>query len=340
MITVLVVTSRGPYSWLDTPLGTYDLLARSLTEQTLPRGDFEVVVVDKFNQLPRRELTSIAGLRARFLRPRPTPWTERGFFAAAAARNTGLIHARGDVVLALDDGWELGPRTLERVAQHAAAGRFVVPQLRDRDGGVQRFRAPGMSDDLPGGILAFPLAAAVGINGVCERYDGCAGYEDVDFARRLSAVGVEWARDDPDAHVVGHRHAPRGAQPRCGLLVWLLNEARRARGGARALLGCEPWSADELAALEGCGRELEPPRCARTVKHDPRVGEWGGQCDYDEDLVFDPDQESERARRMRVGFRHPSELVKLIQRTYEARPWLDLAAERARARAAEPVRTS
>ena len=328
MITVLLVTSRGLYPWLDTPLGTYDLLADSLRAQTLPRDDFEVVIVDKFNPPPRREL-GFLGDRVRFYRPRPTPWTERGFFAAAAARNTGLIHARGDVVLALDDGWELGPRTLERVAHHAAAGRYVVPQLRDRGGGVQRFRAPGMSDDLPGGILAFPLAAAVGINGVCERYDGCAGYEDVDFSRRLSAVGVEWARDDPDAHVVGHQHEPRLAQPRCGLLVWLLNEARRAAGGARALLGCEPWSADELAALEGCGRELDPPRCARTVKHDPRVGEYGGQCDYDEDLAFE--QESEPTRAARVGLRRPSALVKLVQRTYEARPWLDLAAERERA---------
>lgn len=328
-ITVLMITSRGLHAWHDAPLGTYDLLAAALRAQTR-RDGWELVVVDKHNPLPRPELRWL-GDRVRFLRPRPTPWTERGWFAAAAARNSGLAHARGRTVLALDDGWEPSPRLLEAVADRAARGEHVVPQLRGLgDGRPQRFRAPGLADDLPAGILAFPLDVAVRVNGFCERYDGCSGYEDVDFSRRMTLAGVRWWREDPDAYVVGHKHEPRLAQPRCGLLHWLLAEERRAAGGPRALLGCEPWSAAELAALATCGRQLDRPVCHRTVREHPGVGRYGGQCDYDEELDFGTD-ESARARAVRVAFRRPSDFVQHVQRTYESRPWFDLAAERARA---------
>ena len=329
-LTVLFITNRGLNPLTGTARGTYDLLADALAAQTLPPDRYEVICVDRSNPLPRPELRRVPGLQARCCRPRPTPWTARGLFAAAAARNTGLTLARGATVLALDDCYDLSPQALERVVARAAAGDYVVPLLRYAAGEVRSFRAPFAAGDHPGGIVSYPLAAAVAVNGYDERYDGAAAYEDVDFTTRLERAGVHWARDD-EVVATGYLHAPRRAQPKCALLVWLLSEERRRRGGPDALRGNVPWTPAELDAFATCGRERRPPRCWRTVRTDPRVGEYGGQCDYDEDLVFDPEHETEAARAVRVGYQQEPAVVRLIRTTYETRPWLDLAAERERA---------
>jgi len=331
LVTVLFATNRGLYPMADSALGIYDILAESLRAQTLPTNEYEVICIDKDNTIPRRELTSFLGDRVRFFRPRETPWTRLGLFAAASARNTGLIHARGETVVAIDDCYEMSPRFLELVASHAAAGRYVVPVLHNGPDAAQRFggpwRVPGTNDH-PGGILAYPLATAIAINGYDERYDGSSCFEDIDFSARLERAGVRWVRDEAVVATCHALHAPRLAQPKCALLVWLLNEARRASGDAGSLEANLPWSDAELAAFGTCGRELNPPRCWRMVRHGPPVGEYGGQCDYDEELDFPPEIENETARMVRTSLRVEPETVRAIRTAYETRPWLDLATAR------------
>jgi hypothetical protein len=60
MLTVIYLTNRGPYP-LTGPqagLGQYDLLAESLARQTFT--DYEVLVIDRNNPLPRPELERVA----------------------------------------------------------------------------------------------------------------------------------------------------------------------------------------------------------------------------------------------------------------------------------------
>lgn len=344
MISLLFITNRPLYPMTDTELSTYDLLAQSLLDQTYLRagGDLEVICIDRHNPLPRHELTHFLGNRARFFRPRETPWTRLGLFAAASARNTGLIHAGGahapsDVtVVALDDCYEMSPRFLERIAAHAAEGRYVVPVLHNGPDAEQRFGGPfrlgryNLQDTThhPGGIVSYPLAAAIAINGYDEKYDGCSCYEDIDLTARLELAGVSWARDEAVV-ATAHTHGPRTGQPQCALLVWFLTEARRGAGGPDALRGNTPWTPAELAAFGTCGRELTPPRCWRTVRNEPPVGEYGGQCDYDPDVVWSLEHEdTEVERAEREAYLFEPEVVREIRTTYETHPWFDLAMAR------------
>jgi len=342
LLSILFITNKGLYPMPEAHLGIYDILAQSLLAQTYLRdgGDLEIVCVDKHNQLPRRELTHFLGDRVRFIRPRMTPWQELGAFAAASARNTGLIHAgqghdpRDVTVVALDDCYEMSPRFLERVAAHAAEGRYVVPRLANGPDREQRFGAPWHFDTghHPGGIVTYPLDRAIAINGVDERYDGCAAYEDIDFTARLELAGVTWTRDEEVVASLHAPHARRHSQPKCGMLVWLLNRARRQASGALALQANQPWTLDELHAFETCGREANPPCCRYTLQHDPHVGEYGGRCDYGDNLDGDEDDEPEELRAIRLGYRTEPEAVRRIRTTYETRPWFDLACARERVR--------
>jgi hypothetical protein len=328
MISLLFCTNRGLYPMPGVALGIYDLLAQSLRAQTYA-GPLEVIVVDKFNPLPRRELTCFLGDRVQFHRPRQTPWQQLGAFAAASARNTGLVYARGATVVALDDCYEMNPRFLECVAAHAAAGRYVVPRLGGGLDREQRFGAPWGFDcgHHPGGIIAYPLDRAIAINGYDERYDGAAAYEDFDFSARLELAGVSWVRDDDVVATLHAPHAARRAQPKCGLLVWCLNRARRATGELR---GNAPWTVEELHEFTNCGRELASPICWRTLRHDPHIGTFGGQCDYGENLNADEDAELPELKALRLGLRIEPEAVRSIRTNYETRPWFDLTAERTR----------
>ena len=341
MICLLFCTNRGLYPMPGTSLGIYDLLAQSLLAQTylLDGGAFEAIIVDKLNSLPRRELTHFLGDRVTFVRPRPTPWQlHPGAFAAASARNTGLIYAGGDrdprdvTVVALDDCYEMSPRFLERIAAHAATTppSYVVPHLTGGLDREQRFGAPWGLDTghHPGGIVSYPLDRAIAINGYDERYDGAAAYEDFDFTARLELAGVRWVRDEAVVASLRAPHGARSTQPKCGLLVWTMNHERRACGGVDALRANLPWTADELHSFETCGRQKNPPRCWRTVRTVARVGEIGGQCDYGDNLNADEDDEPESARTARLALRVEPEAVRSIRTGYETRPWFDLAAER------------
>jgi len=190
---------------------------------------------------------------------------------------------------------------------------------------VNRF---GSAPDRPGGIVASPLDKAIAINGYDEKYDGCSCYEDIDLTARLERAGVRWVRDDAVV-ATAHAHGPRLGQPRCALLVWMLAEARRQSGGPDALLANIPWTAAELAAFTTCGRELTPPRCWRTTRNEPPVGEYGGQCDYDPDVVWDLEHEDTGAERaLRTAYRFEPEVVREIRTTYETQPWFSLAMAR------------
>lgn len=121
--------------------GRPELLGRcllALAVQTLPRSDFEVVVVDDgHSALTQRLVDTIAGetpgLAIRCVRP------DHGR-GPAVARNTGWRLARGDIIAFTDDdtvpqpGWlAAGEAALREGGWSALAGRVVVPRPRSAD---------------------------------------------------------------------------------------------------------------------------------------------------------------------------------------------------------------
>lgn len=236
-VTVLYVTNRAPHSILTDPkCSHYDLLSSCLWHQT--HTDFDLVVVDGQNQLPRHELAWMED-RVTYCRPRVTPWTERGAFCAASARNAGLVWARGDVVLGMDDCTWFGDRLLEQVSTYAEQNLYLVPRYANE--GRQPPKMPPNPLKRAGGILAYPRKVAIAAGGYEERMDACMALEDWEFSERLIRHGVTFVHD-PECVVTLMNHLPHDAkQPRC------CYEMRGLLG--EQMVANRPWTFDQLTAL-------------------------------------------------------------------------------------------
>jgi len=311
VLTIVHITAKGLFPFTDERLkriGQYDLLSESLRSQTLPVSEWKIVCVDAYNPLPRPELAWWLKDRARFVRPRETPWTQLGAFCAASARNTGLSWARGDTIVGLDDCYELPPTYLERMAELASHGLYAVPNVRRADGeeGAYQVEPPVPFGPLEhpqrGSAWAYPLAAALSCNGWPETWDGTRYGEDWAAFEYLRRQGVTFVREpgvylvDPGRpqHVAGQ--GPRWVTHRCPRALWAL---AAERGWQRAN---EPWTADDLARLRPC--------------------EWksGDKCQYTE-LPSQCDGICEWPNT-------PTDAALEIMAGYESRPWLDMLAAR------------
>lgn len=250
MLYVNYITNRGLKPIVkpdDDQLGQYQLLADTLSYQTLPRDRWRLVVTDEKNELPRPELEPLGDV-AMYARPPKTPWRERNSFSAASARNAGLRRIlesspkAGSVVLGLDDCCRLPADLLEQVEKLAGDGMYLAPFC------CTASRRPSPRDRIRprssvGGIVAYPLDAAVEVRMHEERFDGAISLEDIEFGERLQRVcGVRFVENDTKVFLLHHDRAKRRRE-RCGTLVhFLLRESHQAN---------VPWTNDQLKIL--CG---------------------------------------------------------------------------------------
>ena len=246
MISVVYVSNRGAYSMINSPwkeMSQYTLLEQSLTAQTFK--DFELVVVDAQNPLPRPEL-ELLEQQVTYLRPRETPWSKMGAFAPSSARNTGIAAAQGDLVFGLDDCSSFAPDLLQHAATSWQSGKCLVPRCVG-DNGMNLCVHKGTRR---GGVLFFPRKLAVDAGMYEERFDGSPALEDWEFSERLARLGAVW--HDTDDTVVLHAHRPHSGKPstvdgaagyhKCPYCVFHL-----VTGQDRAN---RPWTREQLAAFE------------------------------------------------------------------------------------------
>jgi GT2 family glycosyltransferase len=120
-------------------LATYnrlDLLRRVLAQlarQSLPPRSFEVVVVDDGSPIPAR-LHVVPGDY-----PFVLHMLEQDNAGPAAARHKGVLHARGEILVLIDDDMELAPSFLEaHLAYHAGPARVAVVGRYVTDPGVEK----------------------------------------------------------------------------------------------------------------------------------------------------------------------------------------------------------
>lgn len=270
MVSIIYITARVPQPFTDHPdWNQYEVLTKSLAAQTYL--DFEVVCVTPFPEdtscLAELEQLTIAVV------PRDTPWRRARTFSPCASLNTGLIHARGDWCLVLGDCCELDPGLLARLAEWGNRGFAVALMVENGDGKLVDTRFAWFKEHrdehgvvylprhggqpIPQGLVFFPLAAALDINGYDEHLDGARGLDDVDFGYRMQQRGVPFVMDEKClVRMYSHNYYPESViKPgsevvRCCNTAWKIarennylraNEVAYTKDEIRRRLECFMW---------------------------------------------------------------------------------------------------
>lgn len=274
-ITVLLCTVRPDNGYIEHPeWGTRSKICDDLEVQTFK--DFELIIVDGVPRENGKDLWCLKnGALVWRIPPRDTLWTRNHKVAICAYRNTGLIHARGELVVNLDDCCELPPRYLEAFwhawNKYKTCLAMTWPESGD-------WRTPGRVHAPPGagvsgrpgdwrppiyGFGSYPLATALDLNGYDEAYDGGQGLEDADWSLRLYRAGVKFVL----FHIPGFRiHAQSGHDPRaidsdkplekcCNPAFWVQQQLRNTQVANTA--AC--WGYDSLDAPYGFREKLVGP---------------------------------------------------------------------------------
>lgn len=106
-ISVIIPTNR---------YGGFDITFSGLGKQSFDNHDFEVIIIDDFVENRKEECISFVKKynikNFLYLRPKPNYW--RSNTTIANPRNTGLIYAKGELVVCIDDYTWIPPRFLEQ----------------------------------------------------------------------------------------------------------------------------------------------------------------------------------------------------------------------------------
>lgn len=112
-ISLILPTAREDYPLLDLPTThMFEPTVRSLEAQTFK--DFELIVVDALHERRKDYFQNRTSFPVRHVPPKPNPWHAKKLWAVASQFNTGLLYARGELVVSLGDCCELSPPLLER----------------------------------------------------------------------------------------------------------------------------------------------------------------------------------------------------------------------------------
>jgi hypothetical protein len=199
-------------------------IADDLARQTFPTKELEFVAVDGlYSDRFETFATHSYPMRVLHVPPRPTTMVVEHRPAISAYKNSGLVHARGELVLTIDDGCRLDDRYVERcwaawaerkclsAMYHGITDTDMWQTEAKHNDSRKVFLGPdgkcvgpigGNMGSPPGaGFIAFPLQAALALNGYDEMFDGSRGLEDIDFGMRLQMAGYRLALDSN--HTVG-----------------------------------------------------------------------------------------------------------------------------------------
>jgi GT2 family glycosyltransferase len=195
---------------------------RAVSAQTLPAEAFEVIVVDDGPSDATRQVVQYAPTDSN--RTRYLTSNRQG---ATLARNWGAQHARGALLVFLDDDIELGPNSLERLAAAQTANPHSVI--------IGRLLNPGQTPDLETGtvmgrytqcLTGFLSVAASDFEAIGRFRDVTGGWpdwDDVEFGYRSEQAGYVLRRC-LDAWAIHHDASAQA----------LSNTARRYMAAAQA----------------------------------------------------------------------------------------------------------
>lgn len=221
MISVLLHTaSRDDFLAPHGIESYFAALVENLSQQTL--REFELVYVDAHHEQNEPHHRAIAApflIKHAPIHPAHRYWFERGHCFIAAAKNTGILHAAGELLISFDDAELFPPDLLARYWSHHQAGQNLLAlHKRRRANGEEyvtdhRWKSVTKPRTVRAGWAfagsSFTLRDALAVNGFNERMDGCKALEDCEFAVRIAKLpGGRTFAMDPAAYLWILDHAP------------------------------------------------------------------------------------------------------------------------------------
>lgn len=218
----LIIHTASPDDFLR-PQGIpsyFEALVENLTHQTFKQ--FELIYVDTYYAENRAHFRTVTGIPIKHVPVHKDHryWYDRGNCYIAAAKNTGILYADGDLCVSCDDAEFFPPLFLDRywyyyarhgVYMHAlhkrfrslliADGKLVMPPIGDEYVNDHRWEhlTDGKRRHQYGtwcfAGTSFSLGDALTLNGFNERMDGCKSLEDCEFGLRLNLLGRSFAMD-------------------------------------------------------------------------------------------------------------------------------------------------
>lgn len=297
-ISVILNTARADSAFPQAgDLSVLEHLARELAQQEFNPVDFELIAVDGLYAARARRFALVAGaaaFRILHISPKQSAMVRGGRPAICAYKNTGIAHARGELLLTVDDGCKLDPLFLDRIwrAWQKRLCLSALAEAVDDQGnwcvgkGHQDSRriyldetgkciGPKGGNILcpPGqGFQAFPLQAALELNGYDEMFDGSRGLEDTDFGARLQKAGYHialdaehrvglyalggWSSDAVAHHEEIHNGAYTQGVIKCSQTTFRIRNANVVRANA------VPWSDLEWSYVTPRCRHLAGTSCS------------------------------------------------------------------------------
>lgn len=214
----------------------FEALAFNLMCQRVEGGavEFELVYVDTYHAENRERFArEVCGLDFQIkhvpVHKDHRYWYDRGHCYIAAAKNTGILYADGELLVSCDDAEFFPDGFLAGYWENYRAGRYAhalhrrmrsietvdgIPKIPPR-GDIYtndhrwQYVTNGVFQHCWGSSCfagtSFSLGDALTLNGYNERMDGCKSLDDCDFGNRLQLLGRSFAMDPAVfAYIVDH----------------------------------------------------------------------------------------------------------------------------------------
>lgn len=187
------------------------------------RGEFELIIVDLLYHQRKEQFGEILNntkCRDKFdvlyIPEKSNPFKEKRVLRVSTPKNTGLIFARNEFIVATDDCQVLHPDSLTMLSEWAEQGHGAIMCYEKRrwekgeGGAISRGTdgrevalgvAPGTNKLLPAGHIGFlggtmamlPVEIFIRVNGWDEMFDGSRQFGDGEIIERISRTGIKMA---------------------------------------------------------------------------------------------------------------------------------------------------
>jgi len=155
-------------------------------------ADFELVIVDRAwpNRWGRvQEALGSMLHRVHYIPPKPCELVDRGYRAVNSMRNSGAMCSRGEVLLYVDDYFQLDARSIERVCEVFEAERkLLCPVYMENFGPGPDVEGLSEFSGHNPGIYMCTRDQFCELGGYDENFDGAYGEADTDFQNRLDRM--------------------------------------------------------------------------------------------------------------------------------------------------------